>query len=92
MSLTLQQDERGIEGVIILPESGKKRKVRVGTKMASEKRKVSEHETGAQASAEASRLAEKTRPEMNTKERAVSLPLLGSTCFSMWHVYLVDLG
>ena len=38
------EDDRGVEGVVILPDSNK-RKVRVGTKMATETGKTHEHES-----------------------------------------------
>ena len=40
---SLRKDDRGIEGVIILPDD-KRRKVRVGTKMSTESGKSHEHE------------------------------------------------
>eukprot|EP00435_Cladocopium_sp_Y103_P025405 s25_g6.t1 len=65
--LQVQQDDRGVEGVIILPE-GKKRKVRVGTKVSNDRIKQSEHETGAQSRSHQDREAAKNVLAMNTKD------------------------
>ena len=42
-SLIVRQDERGIEGVVIVPE-GKRRKVRIGTQLSASAVKQREHE------------------------------------------------
>ena len=39
----LMQDERGVDGVIIFPEGGEKKKVLVGTRLAATKEKQSRH-------------------------------------------------
>ena len=68
MGLQVQQDDRGIEGVIILKDDGKKRKVRIGTKVSNERVKQNEHETGAQSRALQDSEAAKNDLLTNTKD------------------------
>ncbi|CAE7402196.1 unnamed protein product [Symbiodinium sp. CCMP2592] len=73
LDMKIQQDERGVEGVIILPDS-KRRKVLIGTKMAADKIRRSEVETGADLEAAFQRDSSKLQAEVNTEDSRVAGP------------------
>ena len=67
--LEIQQDDRGQDGVIIVPD-GKRRKVRFGTRMSADRVKQSEHEAASQSRAEQEKNAEKNALAVNTQDVA----------------------
>ena len=71
------QDDRGIEGVIILPDK-KRRKVRKGVQLSSSSVKQSEHEDG------------KSREEAQAKQ-AATLEIKSNTKAGQSIVYMVSL-
>ncbi|CAK9078029.1 unnamed protein product, partial [Durusdinium trenchii] len=66
LGLKLQQDDRGIEGVLVMADSSKK-KVRIGSKVSTESVRQAEHESGTARNQAHEKESEKLQMQINEK-------------------------